>query len=358
MAVVNRYSQYVPYQYNPGTLQEMLTVPMYMRQQHDAADQEYAQQRALLGQVDTDPMHDELVNPLIDEYNRELEDSVESLMKEGFNSKTRSRLLNLNANLQRDLGSKGDIGKSMAYRQARAAALEDLQKRYPEYGDEALNRALNEQYQQDAVRFGLTGEVGSFTPPNVDPYVDLNEDIESVRKDLGSDTIDEINRNGWRLESIGGIPALVDANGMRVKTNNRQIQSAISNLQGRWFDTSGKGYRSNLTQGMDQNHIIQQINTGLGLRSEVSQTFPGERIRFIPERNKDNAVLDRPKSRNSKYTIDAVSAMRANNPTQTRINAEEGLMSNDISTVNMSRQYLNLYNDLDKEFESTLQDHH
>src|SRR5699024_7229120 len=66
----------------------------------------------------------------------------------------------------------------------------------------------------------------------------------------------------------------------------------------------------------------------------------------------------RPKSRNSKYTIDAVSAMGANNPTQARINAEEGLMSNDISTVNMSRQYLNLYNDLDKEFESTLQDHH
>src|SRR5699024_7587540 len=110
--------------------------------------------------------------------------------------------------------------------------------------------------------------------------------------------------------------------------------------------------RSNLTQGMDQNHIIQQINTGLGLRSEVSQTFPGERIRFIPERNKDNTSSS-PFGIDSAYTLDVFSALRSNNINDAYENAVEYSKSNNPMKISIGREFMKLYNEAGEEFKST-----
>ncbi len=190
MAGINRYTQLTPSQFNPLSLEEILSIPMYKQQQHDQL-QKSADELGLFDiknlQVDSP-----IVQETMDKYKKSLDDYIEELNSNGFNATSRSKLRDLNRQKQELLSQQGILGKAQLAYNSYQQNLEQQRKLY-EKGDISADKFQRGMQNALANYTGIAnnGVYNSFTG------VKDSDFIEQARK-IASD----IQKNPISIEKL------------------------------------------------------------------------------------------------------------------------------------------------------------
>jgi len=286
MAQVNRYTKTSQSRFNPMTLQELMLVPAYKRQQHDAMSESIGAIETQLAQIDPSDIHSEVAKAEQQRLYDELNKRSELLAREGFNNTTKSDILRLNKDYQTSVGPTGVLGKVQAAKksleQGKAEVLANATK--IGYGPNEIQKKLQEAEELYIKKFNETGKIENFQAPMPAAYQDLQKDIFEVGKMMNSETITKMNEKGYRFEptETGGM-ILVTKDGQLVETTNvPNIEVARKFLEEKWINDKGLGAQSATWQGLDKQTISNTINAGLGLQKETkSLDTTGEKYQYV-----------------------------------------------------------------------------
>lgn len=279
MAVVNRYTQTAPPRYTPRTLQELMMVPQYMRQNQDAIELGLSQaQTNVATKVDPLSLHSEEAQMEQQKLYDQITEQADILNKEGFNPAAKSKFLQFNNAYQAALGPTGKLGKinaaKVAFQAEREKLLELGQKM--KYGSDGLQAMLNKQYKEYKNKFEQTGQIENFQASLPPAFRDLQEDILEFGKAAGSieKEVETARDSGYSFVPAGdGTTSLVMVNrdGNVVETSNLQgLQKAKEHLEALWLKPGSEGAKTAEWQLMTPEMIASQINTGLGLQVDYS----------------------------------------------------------------------------------------
>src|SRR4030066_107203 len=164
---INRYTNIQPARYTPRTLQELMMVPAYKRQQHDLLDVSSADLEQKIGELQSLKTDDPIVQAEQQKLKEKLTNQSDILATKGFTSTSKSDFQKLNsdyhpfvASLDQDIDSR-----------ARQIAL-DIQKNpkvLEQFGLEKRgNRYYDVKTQQEytpegAINYGIQAILGSDT---------------------------------------------------------------------------------------------------------------------------------------------------------------------------------------------------
>ena len=275
--VVNRYTQLPQnaYTYNPRSLQELMIAPAYMREQHNALEENIAATETALAQIDNDQLHNPLVQAEQERLYNQLQQQADMLNKEGFNSSAKSNFLRFNKDYQNSIGPKGILGQAQEY------SAEYLKKRENTIAN-AINaghdpvasvRQLDEAYQKWADSFDgkkLT-PFKDIVPPK---YEDLTQDLKDIKAIHGSTITTDRGNESYNItpDPITGQYVVQTQSGqILTETNNKQLNQALEQLNQKWLTPEGTGYKSDQWNYISPEYRAQQIKTGLGIMEDFKQ---------------------------------------------------------------------------------------
>ena len=178
---INRYTKTSQARFNPMSLEELMMVPAYKRQQHDAMSSNLASVEAELAKVDSLDIHSDLARKEQERLYNQLKQQSDKLATEGFSNTTKSDILKLNKDYQQTIGPMGTIGKisnaKKVYEQQKADLLANGVKMG--YGADKLKEELKKAYE--IYKQGFDGKnITNFEAPMPPSYEDLQKDIDGA----------------------------------------------------------------------------------------------------------------------------------------------------------------------------------
>lgn len=271
MAIVNRFTKTRDTGYIGRTLQDLMQVPAYMRGQHDILNKAIMDYDTALAQSDSlDFMGDRLQEEQKKLYDK-LAEQRNTLESEGFSQSAKSDFMRFNKEYQTAIGPRGIIGK-----------IGDVKAQFEKSTKQTLVTALalkndpresqkriDEEYARYKERFEETGKIENFVAPLPPGFEDLEVDLRS-RKNLLGHTI--TTEKGKQI--TGGYDISIDpTTGMLVirtmsgqiikKTRNKQLDAVLKDLNNKWLDPEGAGYKSAIWNGMSIENIQEAILQGI-----------------------------------------------------------------------------------------------
>lgn len=192
MATVNQYTKHSNARYTPRTLQELMLVPAYKRDQHDTSAENIAVAETELAKLDALDIH----TPGLLEARQKLQEQLNAqstkLENEGFNQSSKRDFLNFNKKYQNAIGPQGEIGK-------RTSALEAFERERGDYitnstalgySPDQAAKNWEEFGSQYTTKFGEDGKVediGSLYAPN---YYNVVDEVDKRATEFGVSTED------------------------------------------------------------------------------------------------------------------------------------------------------------------------
>ena len=193
---VNRYTNIEPAKYNPRSLQELMMVPAYKRQQHDALDVSSADLEQKIGELQSLKTDNPIVQAEQQKLKEKLTNQSDVLATKGFTSTSKSDFQKLNSDYQRFMSSTGIGGKASSNYAAYVANEKDLKDLYQNGKISKEKYQLGLQSASD--KYSQAGGVASNTTYN--PFVaSLDQDIDSRARQIALD----IQKNPKVLEQFG-----------------------------------------------------------------------------------------------------------------------------------------------------------
>jgi len=277
MAVVNRYTKTQNTPYTPRTLQELMLVPQYKRQQHDlltAAREEYS---TALTKATGDATHGDRLAEEKQKLFDKMDAQRESLESEGFSQSAKSDFIRFNKEYQSAIGPDGAIGKI-------GAAQVALEKEKTQYINGAIaagfppdSAAKNwEAYKQKwSNEFAETGDIKNidslFAPKYHDHVAEFEKrltsvgySMETLYNDLGTSTIEKTEDGTYILTKKGY---------KKYGSNAKNIQAALSHMT-KQINTPGTGIRKSLDhEGKTPQTALQEIEGLGGIYSKSESDF-------------------------------------------------------------------------------------
>tara|TARA_R110000851_G_scaffold268235_3_gene420943 strand:+ start:1580 stop:3886 length:2307 start_codon:yes stop_codon:yes gene_type:complete len=192
MATVNRYTQVSTPRYNPRSLQELMMVPSYKREQHNAIDEGVAGMETQLAQYDSLDEHGDLLGQEQERLYGNLAKQAELLGEEGFTPASKSNFLRFNKEYQSAIGPQGTIGKIQAAKASVEREKQDYVANATKLGYSPDQAGVNwdnhrKEYTQDFLKNGKIGDIGSLYAPN---YFDPVEEVDKRATQMGISTTD------------------------------------------------------------------------------------------------------------------------------------------------------------------------
>src|SRR4030043_220366 len=196
---INRYTNIQPARYTPRTLQELMMVPAYKRQQHDLLDVSSADLEQKIGELQSLKTDDPIVQAEQQKLKEKLTNQSDILATKGFTSTSKSDFQKLNSDYQRFMSSTGIGGKASSNYAAYVANEKDLKDLYQKGKISKEKYQLGLQSASD--KYSQAGGVASNTTYN--PFVaSLDQDIDSRARQIALD----IQKNvGEYLKGVGDI---------------------------------------------------------------------------------------------------------------------------------------------------------
>lgn len=207
MAAINRYTSLTPSQFNPLSLEEILSTPIYKQNQHDQL-QSGADELGLFDvknlEIDTP-----IVNDTLTTYRKSLDDYINELNTIGFNATSKGKLRELNRQKQQLLSQTGTLGKAQAAYSSYISNIEDLKKMYQ-------NGKISADKYQKGIANAVNQYKGVAENDTYNPFIAVQDTdyVEKARK-----IAVDIQKNPVKIEKL--LP-LKRQNGMFIDTETGQ----------------------------------------------------------------------------------------------------------------------------------------
>jgi hypothetical protein len=195
MATVNRYTNISTPRYTPRTLQEMMMVPAYKREQHNNIDLGIAESNAALAQADGMALHDPAMKAEQDRLYNSLQEQAAKLEEEGFSQASKSNFLNFNADYQKSIGPKGVLGKIGTAKTQLAAEKEAYIKNATAAGfpPDAAGRNWDRHVEKYGADFDANSTVKNIDSLYAPKYHDATTELTTLLSKAGLSTSEIAN---------------------------------------------------------------------------------------------------------------------------------------------------------------------
>ncbi len=276
MAIVNRYTQLQTPRYTPRTLQEMMMVPAYKREQHNTIDEGIGMAETALAQQDGLAMHDPAMKAEQERLYGNLSEQSRLLEEEGFSPASKSNFLRFNADYQKSIGPKGKLGMigaaKTAFEKERETILANATAQG--YGADQVQMQLDKAFENYKQKYEKDGIVENFRGPLSPRYEDLDDDILKFGAAMGAEALTIAKAKGYSIttDEKNGMLVMRTPTGTIVETSNdKNLQDAMDMLNSKWLKPGGEGTASAEWQSLTPERITERINSGLGLQRQYSK---------------------------------------------------------------------------------------
>ena len=248
MSTINRFAQYSQPRYTPRSLQELMMVPAYKRQQHDSVQEGLAEFETQLAQVASLPVHDEFTRQRQQALYNELDRQATQLANNGFSTTSKSDFIRFNKAYQYEMGPQGNLGKVV-----QAKKQYDIEKAQyingaikAGFSPEAANKNWEDHsraYTQGFDGQNITDISSLYSPTFKDPVTELRgllkeaglreSDISNINSyivfdpGVGSYILNDKVRSG-RSDNVRELQAAVDYINNQVNNPNSTIGKSIA----------------------------------------------------------------------------------------------------------------------------------
>jgi hypothetical protein len=274
---VNRYTDLTTSSFNPFSLEELALVPSYKRKQHDEILAKQELISAGLAKVDPLDPHFKEAMRLKQGIEGKIDETAAELANRGINNDMIGKTMALNRQYQDLVSPTGRIGKinnaKIEYANAKKRFLENpahkdipsdvLQKRWEEFS----SKYTGFEGEGDDESIKNITNIGDLSAPG---YQNLEKDIMDWGSRLGDKTTTELKRVGAHFVPgpFGGL-ILQTADGEVITTSNDEnLQALKDNLTNKWISAKGEGRKYADFAYMDQQNILDAINSSLGIMAK------------------------------------------------------------------------------------------
>jgi len=265
---MNRYSNYTPSAYTPMSMQEIMLVPLAMREQHNNVQKDIQAQQSELDKINALPVHTEEAKQRKDYLLSKINALSSDLANKGFDNGMTDNVIKLNREVKDEFSPTGRLGQINNAHSAYFKELESFKKSNEDKKwsqqefDLNWNKHLN-QYKGYDEKGNITN-INSLSAPEKRTIQDEWEQISKITGNAKIAT-DIINGNG--SISAGPNGSIVVTNretGNKVSYNNPQIVAGLTSIYTKLNDPTSDLSKAREYSGQSvESALSEAYNLGL-----------------------------------------------------------------------------------------------
>lgn len=262
MARINRFTNITPANYNPMSLQELMLVPQYKRQQHDQLLEAASNIETGIAQADPLAIHNEAARKEQERLYSNIQNQVELLNSEGFNPSSKSAFLKLNKDYQQSISPTGLLGRintaKKTLNQNKNEYIENATKLG--YSPEQVLKNWNDFENKYIDRYTKSGGIEEIDKLFAPQYFDYIEEGRKLFKDAGITSTD-ISGGGGKIVQDDNGSYVINTQNRSVNENNiKQLEAAVEFLNNRISNPNSDAYKSIIHQGKTPDMAIKELS--------------------------------------------------------------------------------------------------
>jgi len=291
MATVNRFTNIEPAKYNPRSLQELMMVPAYKRQQHTATEEQLAAAETALAQVDPLAIHSDLAKMEQQKLYDQITAQSEQLANKGFTSTSKSDVIRLNKEYQQAISPTGKLGQINAAKIAAEKEKANILANAVQMGhDPAMSQQnIDKAYAEYEQRFRDTNSIENFKGVLPPKYEDLMKDVKDLKSMAGTTVTTTKGKQGYSIKpdpTTGMLVAVTTSGEILTETNAPQIAEAVKVLNNKWLEKGGAGYKSAEWNKIDPETLKRDILSYQGIiTTDKTQDTRSQSYQFMKDPN-------------------------------------------------------------------------
>lgn len=280
--MANRYSNISTSQFDPLSLQEVLSVPLYKQGQYNQLEADRIKQAEMF-KVDPLDVHKDLASQLNRDYMSKVDELANYQTKTGDIQGAKSKLLDLQREYKKLTDPMGNVSKinnaNKAFQDEQTRFLESASKQY----GSARALELWNQHKQNYKGFNDKGDITNINPKGIVANQDFMKDVKEFH-DLMGKTTSSVAGSGYKIVERPEGLVMVNSSGKTVSNSNfEQLKNAEKALKSKWIEPTGEGTLYNIEAGKDskefknyfKNTILSQRESGISKESDTSASFIG-----------------------------------------------------------------------------------
>ena len=276
---MNRYSNYTPSAYSPMTMQEIMLVPLAMREQHNKAQQQISAEEAELAKINALPVHTDEAKQRKEYLQSRIQALSSDLANQGFNNVTTNNILKLNREVTDEFSPQGRLGKINNAYSTYMKNLEEFKKSVADkkWSQDEFNLNWNKhinQYQGYDEKGDITN-IDSLMAPEKVTIENKWKELSAIMGD--SKMASDILTGGATITQGPNGSALITStkDGKKVAYNNPQVVAALRQIQGELNDPTSDLSKSRIFAGQSVEKALQEAeNLGISkLNIELGHTY-------------------------------------------------------------------------------------
>lgn len=265
---MNRYSSYTPSAYSPMTMQEIMLVPLAMREQHNKAQQQISAEEAELAKINALPVHTDEAKQRKEYLQSRIQALSSDLANQGFNNVTTGNILKLNREVTDEFSPQGRLGKINNAYSTYMKNLEEFKKSVADkdWSQNEFNLNWNKhinQYQGYDEKGDITN-IDSLMAPEKVTIENKWKELSAIMGD--SKMASDILTGGATITQGPNGSALITSTktGQKIAYNNPQVVAALRQIQGELNDPTSDLSKSRIFAGQSVEKALQEAeNLGI-----------------------------------------------------------------------------------------------
>lgn len=261
---INRYSNISTSQFDPLSLQEILSVPLYKQAEFD----KLATEQQALKTLPVDPLdvHTQRAMQLKNEFETKMDQQALDLAKTGDFTKGRNAFLNLKRDYDNLVSPTGEVGRinnaKKVYFDNMKEYLEDATKNKGWSRERALYNWQN-KFANQYTGFDSNNQISNIGNYGAPKKIELMDVLKDVKGLLGEQVVNEMKSSGYSFAPApnGGV-VMVDRKGSRVVTSNKPNLIHAQNLINQKL--SGQEWQDSIDfEGTNIQDVYNQASSGI-----------------------------------------------------------------------------------------------
>jgi hypothetical protein len=237
---MNRFSNYTPSAYSPMSMQEIMTVPLAMREQHNNVQKDIQAQQSELDKINALPVHTEEAKQRKNYLLSRIDALSSDLANKGFNNGMTDNVIKLNREVKNEFSPTGRLGQINNAHSTYFKALEDFKKSNDDKKwsqqefDLNWNKHLNQYKGYDE-----KGEITTINSLSAPEKRTIQDEWEQISKITGNSKIATDILTGTSdivPGPNGSVMTINKKTGDKISYNNPQIVAGLSSIYAKLND--------------------------------------------------------------------------------------------------------------------------
>lgn len=259
---VNRFTNLTPSAYKPMTSQEIMLVPLAMREQHNKTQDAIQTQMAELDKIRALPVHTEEAMVRKNQLIQNIDALSSDLANQGFSNDMTSKLIQLNRNIKDEFSPTGRLGKiSGAYdtyfKEMEAFKKDNADKTWSQdefniHWGEHMNAYQGYDEKGDIIN------IGSLSAPEKVAIADRFQKLKSIMGDANLAYKTLTGRTTWRTGVNGEMYSRDGETGDEIKYNNPQVVGILKEVLNELNDPTSDLSKSRVYSGRSIEQALEE----------------------------------------------------------------------------------------------------